>query len=128
MNNKEFHVVRKELRKTQKKLSEILGTSVRAVQSFEQGWRRVPTHVERQLLFLLSMKQKSNRKKEVQPCWLIRKCPPQIRQACPAWEFKAGPFCWFINGTLCRGRAQDSWAQKMKICRKCEVFIAAMKI
>ncbi len=63
MNNKEFHVVRKELRKTQKKLSEILGTSVRAVQSFEQGWRRVPTHVERQLLFLLSMKQNPIEKK-----------------------------------------------------------------
>ncbi|MDP3039808.1 MAG: transcriptional regulator [Deltaproteobacteria bacterium] len=125
MDNKEFHSLRKKLNKTQKQISELLGTSLRAVQSFEQGWRRIPPHVERQLLFLVSMKQKSN--KEVQPCWLIRKCPPQIRQACPAWEFNAGHFCWFINGTLCRGRAQDSWAKKMKICRKCEVFIAAMK-
>jgi hypothetical protein len=125
MDNKEFHSLRKKLNKTQKQISELLGTSLRAVQSFEQGWRRIPTHVERQLLFLVYMRQKSYR--EVQPCWMIRNCPPQIRQACPAVEFNAGQFCWFINGTLCRGRAQDSWAKKMKICRKCEVFAAAMK-
>ena len=125
MNNKEFKALRKQLSKTQKQLSELLGTSIRAVQSFEQGWRRIPTHVERQLLFLVNRKQKSN--KGAQPCWLIRKCLPQIRENCPAWEFNAGQFCWFINGTLCLGRAQDSWAKKMKICRKCEVFIAAME-
>ena len=59
MDNKEFHLVRKQLNKTQKKLSELLGSSIRAVQSFEQGWRRIPTHVERQLLFLVYMKKKN---------------------------------------------------------------------
>ena len=125
MKNKEFQSLRKQLSKTQKQLSQLLGTSLRAVQSFEQGWRRIPTHVERQLFFLVSMKLRSN--KEVHPCWSIRKCPLQVRQGCPAWEFNSGHFCWFINGTLCVGRAQDSWAKKMNICRKCEVFIAAMK-
>ena len=125
MDNKEFHLLRKQLNKTQKKLSELLGSSIRAVQSFEQGWRRIPTHVERQLLFLVYMKKKDYR--DFQPCWTIRNCPPQTRQACPAVEFNAGQFCWFINGTLCRGKVQDSWAKKMKICRRCEVFSAAMK-
>jgi len=125
MENKEFRSLRRQLKKTQKQLSELLGTSIRAVQSFEQGWRNVPTHVERQLLFLTYMKLKFQ--KDLQPCWMIRNCPVHIRQACPAWEFNAGLFCWFINGTLCRSRAQDSWAKKMKICRKCEIFIAAVK-
>jgi len=125
MDNKEFRSLRRQLKKTQKQLSELLGTSIRAVQSFEQGWRNVPTHVERQLFFLTYMKLKFQ--KDLQPCWMIRDCPLHIRQACPAWEFNAGLFCWFINGTLCRSRAQDGWSKKMKICRKCEIFIAAMK-
>ena len=124
MTNKEFHSLRKQLGKTQKRLSELLGTSLRAVQSFEQGWRNVPSHVERQLLFLMYMKLRSH--KDSQPYWMIRHCSLQIRQACPAWEFNAGLFCWFINGTLCQGRAQDSWIKKMKICRKCEIFTSSM--
>ncbi len=125
MNNKEFHSLRKKLNKTQKQMSELLGTSLRAVQSFEQGWRRIPTHVERQVLFLVYMNQKSH--KAFQPCWVIRNCPAQTRQACPAWEFNAGHFCWFISGTICRGKPQDGWSKKMKTCRKCEVFFLNVK-
>jgi len=66
-------------------------------------------------------------KKKVRPCWDIRKCSPLLRKICPAFEFNSGNLCWFINGTLGRGQAQQSWGKKMKICRKCEVFIAAMK-
>ncbi|MDH4267061.1 MAG: transcriptional regulator [Deltaproteobacteria bacterium] len=125
MDHKEFHSWRQKLEKTQKQMSELLGTSLKAVQSFEQGWRRIPVHIERQMLFLVYFRNKSA--KGFQPCWVMRNCPFQTRQACPTWEFNAGHLCWFINGTLCQGRAQDSWAKKMKICRKCEVFIAAMK-
>ena len=125
MENKEFRILRQKLEKTQKQMSELLGASLRAVQSFEQGWRKVPVHVERQLFFLYSMRK--GKKKKVRPCWDIRKCSPLLRKICPAFEFNSGNLCWFINGTLCRGQAQQSWAKKMKICRKCEVFIAAMK-
>lgn len=30
------------------------------------------------------------------------KMPVEWRENCSAWEFKAGHFCWFINGTFCR--------------------------
>jgi len=123
MNNKEIRFLRQKLQKTQKEMAELLGTSLKAMQSFEQGWRKVPGHVERHLYFLLSMKKGV---KKSRPCWDIRNCSPQSRDTCPAWEFNAGHLCWFINGTLCQGKAQGSWSQKMKVCRKCEVFATVM--
>ncbi len=120
MDQHEFHALRRRLRKTQKQLSGLLGVSAKAIQSFEQGWRKVPVHIERQMLFLLTMKKSGV--KEDRPCWEIRGCLPQTREACPAWEFKAGRLCWFINGTICRGKPQNSWSHKMKVCQQCEVF------
>jgi hypothetical protein len=124
MEKREFHLFRLEFQKTQKEMAELLGTSVKAVQSFEQGWRKVPAHVERQLLFLHVMKRRKTKK--VRSCWEIRRCSPILRQTCPAFEFHSGHLCWFINGTLCKGRAQGTWAKKMKICRGCQVFGAAV--
>jgi DNA-binding XRE family transcriptional regulator len=124
MDNKEFYSFRRRFQKTQKQMSQLLGTSLKAIQSFEQGWRKVPGHVERQMLFLMRMK--NGVAKDLQPCWDIRNCSPPVRQLCPAWEFNAGLFCWFINGTICWGKPQESWARKMKICRRCEVFASSM--
>ncbi len=120
MNSQEFHFFRQELQKTQKQMSELLGTSLKAVQSFEQGWRKVPVHIERQIFFLYCMKRR--RAAKLRPCWEIRDCSPQTRETCPAWEFFVGDLCWFINGTVCRGKPQQSWSRKMEICRGCKVF------
>jgi hypothetical protein len=120
MNNVEFQASRLKLGKTQKKLSELLGTSLKAIQSFEQGWRKVPVHIERQILFLLVLHK--GKTKGARPCWDILDCPPERRRDCPAWEFNAGHLCWFINGTFCEGRTRVSWGSKMKICRRCSVF------
>ena len=124
MDSSEFIKFRKKLDKTQQQIAELLGVSVKAVHSYEQGWRNVPTHVERQLYFLLSRRkhgQESN-----QPCWTIKKCPSERKKRCPAWEFQAGKFCWFINGTICECKAQQSWKDKIKICKECEVFQALL--
>ncbi len=120
MEKGEFSDIRHYLGKSQSQLARLLGASVKAVQSFEQGWRNIPLHVERQLLFLLAMKKSPHR--QGRACWVIRKCPMETRRTCPAWEFQIGHLCWFINGTMCRGQAQGSWQQKMKTCRQCEVF------
>src|SRR5512137_431069 len=98
MNQQEFQVSRQQLQKTQKQLSELLGTSLKAIQSFEQGWRKVPVHIERQMLFLLTLQKESA--KDARPCWDVQNCSPDSRRECPAWEFKAGNLCWFINGTI----------------------------
>jgi hypothetical protein len=38
------------------------------------------------------------------------------------WELRAGHLCWFISGTVCEGMVQESWQEKMELCRRCEVF------
>jgi hypothetical protein len=120
MDKREFSRIRQHLGKTQKQLAQLLGTSLKAIQSFEQGWRNIPVHTERQALFLLSLKELP--KKSTRPCWAVRECPEELKQICPAWEFKAGHLCWFINGTICQGKVQEDWKRKMKMCRQCEVF------
>ncbi len=120
MDKKEFSQIRANLGKTQNQMAQLLGVSSKAVQSFEQGWRNIPVYVERQMLFLLTMKRSHNRVNR--PCWVIRNCPLEMRRNCPAWEFQSGHLCWFINGTICQGEVQESWQKKMKMCRQCEVF------
>ena len=120
MDSKEFSQIRHFLGKTQGELAHLLCVSPKAIQSFEQGWRNIPISAERQLLFLLSLKRSSD--EITGPCWEIRNCPAEWRENCTAWEFKAGYFCWFINGTFCQGECQENWGKKIKICQKCEVY------
>lgn len=120
MDSEKFFQARKKLGKTQKQLAELLGTSLKAIHSYEQGWRSVPAHAERQLFFLLSRMRGAN--KGQRSCWTIKKCPAERKKECPAWEFHAGRLCWFINGTICEGVVQKNWQDKMKICRSCEVL------
>jgi len=120
MTKDEFSNLRSLLGKTQKGMAELLGTSKKSVEAFEQGWREVPAHVERQALFLLYCL--SSRRRKLGSCWETQGCSLEICRKCPAWEYQVGDLCWFINGTICRGEVQSNWGQKMKICRKCKVF------
>jgi DNA-binding XRE family transcriptional regulator len=120
MDKSEFKFFRSKLKKTQKQMAELLGTSLKAIHSYEQGWRTVPVHVERQVYFLVSRSKKKS--KAIKACWIIKKCSPEQKRSCPAWEFSSGDLCWFINGTVCEGTVQKDWKEKMKICRSCKVF------
>jgi DNA-binding transcriptional regulator YiaG len=53
MDSREFLGFRKKLNKTQQQMARLLGTSIKAVHSYEQGWRNIPAHIERQMLFLI---------------------------------------------------------------------------
>ena len=120
MDGTEFSQIRRYLGESQKQLAQLLGVSSKAIESFEQGWRNIPTHAERQLLFLLTMRVSLDKGKR--PCWALEDCPIETRRNCPAWEYQMGHLCWFINGTVCHGKVQDSWQKKMELCRQCEVF------
>ena len=119
MDRKEFSNIRQRLGKSQKEMAQLLAVSLKAVQSFEQGWRNIPAHVERQALFLLAMKEAQDGGKS---CWDMQDCPVEIKEKCPAWEFQAGDLCWFIGGTICDGHIHKTWKEKMKFCRSCEVM------
>ncbi|MFC1884782.1 helix-turn-helix domain-containing protein [Thermodesulfobacteriota bacterium] len=120
MNSKEFLSIRKRLNKTQREMAQLLGTSVKAIHSYEQGWRSVPVHAERQAYFLLSCISSAEDEKE--PCWVMKKCPAELKNRCPAWEFRVGDMCWFINGTMCEGVVHGNWGDKIKICKSCEAM------
>jgi hypothetical protein len=87
VEKEEFVEARTKLNKTQKEIAQLLGVSVKAIYSYEQGWRSIPTHVERQMFFLLSRKRGS--RDLGKPCWIIKKCPPKHRKECPAHEFNS---------------------------------------
>lgn len=121
MESSEFLRARKKLGKTQKEIAELLGTSIKAIHSYEQGWRSIPPHVERQMYFLVS-RQRMLHERAPKPCWTVKKCPASRKKNCPAWEFRAGKMCWFINGTICECQARKNWKEKMAVCKKCEVM------
>ncbi len=124
MTREEFSLARKKLKKTQKSLAELLGVSIKAVQSYEQGWRTVPLHVERQIYFLLVNKRK-NKPTKRKDCWNIKKCA--CKKTCPAWEFQAGHLCWFLNGTQCECTVNKNLKNKMEICRNCDILSSLLK-
>lgn len=119
MDKKTFAKARAKLEKTQKELAILLGVSLKAVQSYEQGWRSVPLHVERQLYFLLVNRRTGNKSKR-KNCWKEKKC--RLKKQCPAWEFQAGHLCWFLSGTQCDCTVDKDYKNKMEVCRQCEVL------
>jgi len=123
MNREIFSNLRAKLGKTQKALAGLLGVSLKAVQSYEQGWRSIPVHVERQLYFLAVSKRSDNPTKR-KDCWAVKKCDQ--KKECPAWEFQAGHLCWFLSGTLCQCTADKNWKEKMTVCRDCEVLTSLL--
>ena len=120
MDKEEFLHFRKMLNKTQKQMAQLLGTSIKAIHSYEQGWRSIPAHAERQIYFLASRNRKNE--KQLKSCWTIKNCPSDRKEKCPAWEFNAGNLCWFINGTICEGITHGNWKEKMIICKSCECW------
>jgi len=120
MNSSEFLKIRHNMKKSQSEMARLLSISPRAVQAFEQGWRKIPPSVERQMLYLLYTKTALPVGRE--PCWQAKDCNLKTRKKCPAWEFHSGHVCWFINGTTCEGKVQESWNKKMQLCRQCAVF------
>jgi len=111
-----FARLRAALGKSQRELAELLGLSLKAVESYEQGWRKVPSHVERLMYFLL-FKLSEDGTAEGEPCWEFNSCPEERRSACVAYVSKEGRFCWFFTGRLC-ATAQSG----MEDCRSCEIF------
>lgn len=119
MQSEDFKKFRDTIGKTQKDMAILLGVSLKAVSSYEQGWRKIPSHVERQLLYLISHSRKGPK---AENCWKVLKCPPSKRKKCPAWEFRSGARCWVINGTVCQGEPQKTWEEKIQYCYQCEVM------
>lgn len=119
MEKVEFKLLRKRLGKTQKKLAGLLGVSLKTIHSYEQGWRSIPTSIERYLLFLIINQRKAGN--QLVPCWNQKDC--QQKEECSAWEFQSGHLCWYLYDTLCERTSESTtYKEKLDICRCCNIF------
>jgi hypothetical protein len=125
MTQREFADFRVRLKRTQREMAELLGVSLKAVESYEQGWRRIPANIERILYFLLfKMNQKLFGRRD--RCWLEKKCPAAVRANCPAWMAREGLYCWFLTGKMCRAVKNERPARGMS-CFDCTFFKKRLK-
>jgi len=86
--------IRKTIGMTQSALAKSLGVSIRAVQSYEQGWREVPTHIMVQLLVLAAAFYPKHDRK---PCWDMLGCSEENKKKCPCCKTN-GMLCWLVTG------------------------------
>ena len=102
-------------------MADLLGVSKKAVQSYEQGWRNVPPHIE-QMLLLQAILCRGADLKKMPSCWKQVRCKPSVRARCPASHIPVAGFCWLVTGTLCHGERVGTWKAKRSRCLKCVVL------
>ncbi len=109
--------IRAILERTQAELGAALGISEKAVQSYEQGWRKTPVRIMMQLLLLLAI----HKRMDNVPCWRIVDCPRAKRESCPSYSIGKGRFCWFISPASCRPSTVGD-NDDILPCMKCPVI------
>lgn len=57
-------------------------------------------------------------------CQEVKNC---TKTDCPAYNIAEPTRCWKIAGTFCKGEVQGVFAQKLKDCRNCEVYLRARR-
>ena len=109
--------IRKSLEMTQAEVARTLGVSIRAIQSYEQGWRDVPDATLIQLLVLVAAYKGAAL--DGKPCWEITKCTAERQLRCPSRK-TGGHLCWFVSGRLC-GKSQFNDKHSPLPCLTCPV-------
>jgi signal transduction histidine kinase len=57
------------------------------------------------------------------PCWEYMQCKQDVNhdESCPAYPH-FGRICWAVAGTLCAGKVQGTFAQKIHDCHRCGYY------
>jgi len=111
-------LIRRKIGMTQAEIAHALGVSIRAIQSYEQGWRDTPTHVLVQLLVLVAAYRTSTTKR--QACWEVRGCCSESQKKCPCLHTD-GHLCWLVSGRVYAGKSQDG-CHNLSACMDCSVI------
>jgi DNA-binding XRE family transcriptional regulator len=117
----DIRAARRVLDLSQGKMASLLGVSVRAVQSYEQGWR-VPTPAIEKLIGLLLYVHWRRTHPSPAPCWEVSGCPATTCARCVVKTYGAGDLCWMAAGAQCRNPLQDDWETTMARCSRCRVM------
>jgi hypothetical protein len=127
MDKAAFARIRALLGKSQRELASLLGVSLKAVESYEQGWRNIPPNTERMLyLFFFKMNQAAFAPE--MPCWAVTSCSEEARRDCVAYAMGEGHFCWFFTGGLCAfahafaHASAHASGEGERLCHRCKVF------
>jgi len=110
--------IRSEMGLSQSELAGLVGIGSRAIQSYEQGWRKPSEMVERMLLLVLIAHRNGIELSRFR-CWEQKECSPNVREKCIAYVTRQGHLCWFLTGTMCEGKRQKSWSDKLHLCLDC---------
>jgi DNA-binding XRE family transcriptional regulator len=125
MDGPAFAEARAMLGKSRRELAAILGLSPKAVESYEQGWRKVPDSIERMLYFLV-LKLRGASAAGLKPCWELRGCAEEARSSCVARIAGEGSFCWFLTGRTCasasKAAREEGRAAGARYCYSCPAF------
>ena len=117
-----FKRIRKALGATQREFADLLGISLRAVQSYEQQWRKAPPGVEKLARLALFLKLRAEGNRDGKPCWEVTGCSEEVRSRCLAYIYGAGELCWLVTGNMHRGRKLEKADAKLAACEKCPVM------
>jgi len=110
--------IRAKVGMTQAEVAQALGVSIRAIQSYEQGWREVPTHIMVQMLVLAAAHH--TLPGERKSCWEITGCPSERQAKCPCRRTD-GRLCWLVSGRLCSGLVAGD-GHDLQRCMNCPVI------
>jgi hypothetical protein len=55
-------------------------------------------------------------------CWEFKGCGMDKTGGCPAFEKNHGHTCWRVAGTMCGGKVQGTFAQKLDNCKECNFY------
>ena len=59
---------------------------------------------------------------EKMKCWEFKKCGKDETEDCPAYTKDFGHSCWRVAGTMCGGKVQGVFAEKLSNCKTCEFY------
>lgn len=113
-----IRTIRAQLGVTQTALAAMLSVSPKAIQSYEQGWRKLPWHLLSQMLMLLALQREKDQGRP--PCWEISGCSRQGQAHCPSARIGGGRYCWLVAGTKC-GRRKATGGRAVP-CETCVVI------
>lgn len=54
-------------------------------------------------------------------CWEFKNCGRDKSKDCPAYP-NNGTNCWRVAGTMCGGKVQGTFAQKLANCMECDYY------
>jgi len=58
-----------------------------------------------------------------QKCWEFKKCGREKTGDCPAILKKSTDQCWLVAGTLCGGKPQGTFVEKIGNCKTCDYYL-----